>query len=87
MTASAREASAASRDGFGEGQPDVPPAGEGIVEANRRRPHDLNPWAGKTAPRHSRGAGTTSAPGQPQLFFDVTAYTVVQIRSTLVLPQ
>jgi hypothetical protein len=25
--------------------------------------------------------------GQPQLFFDVTAYTVLQIRSTLVLPQ
>jgi hypothetical protein len=25
--------------------------------------------------------------GQPQLFFDVTAYTVLQIRSILVLPQ
>ena len=25
--------------------------------------------------------------GQPQLFFDVTAYTVLKIRSTLVLPQ
>jgi hypothetical protein len=24
---------------------------------------------------------------QPQLFFDVTAYTVLQIRSTLALPQ
>jgi hypothetical protein len=32
------------------------------------------------AARNSRGTA-------PQLFFDVTAYTVLQIRSTLVLPQ
>jgi hypothetical protein len=36
--------------------------------------------------RQSQASPTTWG-GQPQLFFDVTAYTVLQIRSTLVPPQ
>jgi hypothetical protein len=42
-------------------------------------------------PPRTTAAGSPGVPdhmsGQPQLFFDVTAYTVLQIRSTLVLPQ